>query len=148
MPACSPACTRLQKSASKYSGYLRNAAASAEPVSTSVLISFRSFATAGLAAPLLTISNDCSSGTPAFIIVASWRVKSAMSFSVTLPPPPMRCFLTLVTRIPWRRRVALTTAWPPARISPRITLPALSLPSQRKVASLGLAAAAVAIPAP
>jgi hypothetical protein len=112
------------------------------------LISYSSFATAGFGAPLPTMSNDCSSGTPAFIIVASWRVKSVMSLSVTLPPRPTRCFLTLVTRMPWRRSVALTTASPPARISPRITLPALSLPSQAKVASFGpfAVAAAVAIP--
>src|SRR5688500_20408814 len=87
MPACSPACTRLQNSASKWSGYLRNAAASADPVSTSVLISISSFATAGFDAPFDTMSKDCSSGTPAFIMVASWRVKSVMSLSVTLPPP-------------------------------------------------------------
>jgi hypothetical protein len=72
-----------------------------------------------------------------------------MSFDVTLPPRPMRCFLTLVTRMPWRRSVALTTASPPARISPRMTLPALSLPSQRKVTSFEpFAAAAVAILTP
>src|SRR2546425_9440611 len=57
-PACSPACTRLQYSGSKYSGYLRNAAASDEPVSTSVLISSSSFCTAGLEAPLPTMSRS------------------------------------------------------------------------------------------
>ena len=34
--------------------------------------------------PRATMSNACSSGTPAFSIVASWRVKNVMSFSVTL----------------------------------------------------------------
>jgi hypothetical protein len=125
---------------------LRKAAASAAPVSTSVLMSLRSFATAGFEAPFMTISKDWSKGTPAFIIVASWRVKSAMSLAETLPPHFPRCFLTLVTRMPWRRSVALTTAWPPARISPRITLPALSLPSQTKVISFAFTAVALAIP--
>jgi len=35
----------------------------------------------GFAWPLPTMSNDCSSGTPAFIIVASWRVNSVRSLS-------------------------------------------------------------------
>ena len=43
--------------------------------------------TAGLLCPLPTMSKACSSGTPDFIIVASWRVKSVMSLSVILPPP-------------------------------------------------------------
>ena len=34
----------------------------------------------GLVLPRATMSNDWISGTPAFIIVASWRVKMAMSF--------------------------------------------------------------------
>ena len=41
------------------------------------------------------ISNDCSSGTPAFSIVASWRVKNVMSFSPTLLPPRNVCRLIL-----------------------------------------------------
>jgi hypothetical protein len=39
--------------------------------------------------------------------------------------------------MPWRRRLALTTASPPARISPRTTLPLRSLPSHSKIASFG-----------
>jgi hypothetical protein len=52
-PACSPAATRLQYRASKYSGYLRNACDSELPVSTSALMSSSSLATArvGVAAP-------------------------------------------------------------------------------------------------
>jgi hypothetical protein len=41
------------------------------------------------------MSNDCSSGTPAFIIVASCRVKSAMSLPPIDPPPPRFCFFQL-----------------------------------------------------
>ncbi len=45
--------------------------------------------------PRATMSKDCSSGTPAFIIVASWRVKNVMSFSVTFLPPRKRLPLEL-----------------------------------------------------
>ena len=83
------------------------------------------------------MSKDCSSGTPDFIIVASWRVNRVMSFSVILPPPLKDCFLILSGRIPWRRSVVLTTVSVIARISPRTALPALSLPSQAKTDSLG-----------
>src|SRR5450830_2189341 len=38
--------------------------------------------------------------------------------------------------MPWRRKVTLTTASPPARSSPRTVLPVLSLPSQAKTDSL------------
>jgi hypothetical protein len=72
----------------------------------------------------------CSSGTPAFIITASWRVKSVMSFSVIFLPPRCRTFLTEVTWMPWRRRLAATAASPGARVSPFTTLPVLSLPIQ------------------
>ena len=82
------------------------------------------------------MSNDCSSGTPAFIIVDSWRVKIAMSFCLIDLPPLMRRFFTLLTMMPWRRRLALTMASPPARISPRTILPFLSLPSHSKTMSL------------
>jgi hypothetical protein len=47
-----------------------------------------------VAAP--TISNACSSGTPAFIMVASWRVKKAMSLGLIFLPERMRRFLILV----------------------------------------------------
>jgi hypothetical protein len=82
------------------------------------------------------MSNDWISGTPARIIVASWRVKIAMSFCLIALAAAQRRFLTLVTRMPWRRRLALTTASPPARISPRTILPFLSLPSHSKTNSL------------
>ena len=51
-------------------------------------MSSSSLPTEGLAWPLPTMSKACSSGTPAFIIIASWRVKSVMSFSVILAARP------------------------------------------------------------
>ena len=130
MPACSPAPTRLQNSGSKYSGNLRKAWFRLVPVSTSPRMSWISLDTDGFAWPLATMSKDCSSGTPAFIIVASWRVNRVMSLSVIFLPLRSDRFLTLVTRMPWRRSVALTTFSPLARSSPRTCLPLRSRPSQ------------------
>ncbi len=53
----------------------------------SALMSSTSFCIAGLSWPLPTISKDCTSGMPAVSMVASWRLKIAMSSGVTLPPP-------------------------------------------------------------
>ena len=91
-------------------------------------MSSSSLPTDALLWPLPTMSKACSSGTPAFIITASWRVKIVMSFSVILEPPRCDTFFTLETWMPWRRSVAITTCSPPARTSPFTILPVLSLP--------------------
>ncbi len=44
--------------------------------------------------PRATMSNACSSGTPARSMVASWRVKKVTSFSPTRRPPRNVCRLT------------------------------------------------------
>ena len=63
--------------------------------------------------------------------VGSHVKKYKVGESVILPfLAKVLCFLTLVTVMPWRRSVALTKESPAARISPLITLPFLSLPSQ------------------
>ncbi len=111
-------------------------------------MSISSRATAALLWPLPTMSKACSSGTPDFIMVASWRVNSVMSLSVMLPPRPSFCFLISSTLMPWRRSVALTWASPVALISPRTVLLLLSLPTQVKLNSLmsdAFLAAAVAV---
>ena len=82
------------------------------------------------------MSNDCISGTPAFSIVDSCRVKSARSLCVILRPRENDCFLILLTMTPRRRSDAATTDSPPARISPLTTRPFLSRPSQWKTDSL------------
>ena len=69
MPPASPASTRLQYSASKYSGCLRKAADRLVPVSTSVRMSLSSRVMRGLVLPRPTMSNAWISGTPARIIV-------------------------------------------------------------------------------
>src|SRR5256714_8633089 len=144
LPA-SPASTRLQYSESKYSGCLRNAAERLVPVSTSLRMSVSRRVTLGLVLPRATMSNDWIKGTPARIITASCRVKMAMSFCLIDLPPLRRRFLTLVIRMPCRRKLALTMASPPARISPRTSLPFLSLPSHSKTSSLMLCFAATAV---
>ena len=49
----------------------------------------------GFVLPAPTMSKACSSGTPAFIIVASWRVKMAMSFCLIDLPPLQPALLDL-----------------------------------------------------
>jgi hypothetical protein len=63
-----------------------------EPVSTSVRMSLSRRASAGCREPLMAMSKACSSGTPDFIMVASWRVNSAMSLSEMRPPRAIFCF--------------------------------------------------------
>src|SRR6185369_13387692 len=103
-------------------------------------MSSRSLPTEGLEWPRPTMSKACSSGTPAFIITASWRVKMVMSLSVIFLPPPVRTFLIDWTWMPWRRRFAATADSPAARLSPLITFPVLSLPVQEKLYCLTSAA--------
>ena len=83
------------------------------------------------------MSKDCTSGTPAFIIVASCRVKIAMSIGlIFLPPPPKRgfgFFLTVLGLIPWRRSCALAIARLTDSISPLVARPCLSVPCQVKM---------------
>ena len=136
MPAVSPALTRLQYSASNCAGCSRKACDRLEPASTRPLISIISRAKRGLRWPRATISNACSSGTPAFSIVASWRVKNVMSFSLTLPPPRKVCRLSFLMRMPCRRKLEVTTVSDAALISPRTLRLLRSMPSQRYVYSL------------
>ena len=129
IPAASPASTKLQYRLSKYSGNLRKAADSDVPVSTSVRMSLSSLVTLGFGLPRPTMSKACSRGTPAFIMVANWRVKIAMSLGLIDLPERMRRFLIFEGKTPWRLSDAITWFSPAARISPRTTLPLRSLPS-------------------
>ncbi|MCY1312240.1 hypothetical protein D9M70_626450 [compost metagenome] len=79
------------------------------------------------------MSNACNSGTPAFIMVAIWRVKRAISSGLMRLPllnievDFLRTFCGLM---PCLRSCALTSAglWPVS--SPLIFVPLRSLPSQ------------------
>jgi hypothetical protein len=79
VPADSPAPTREQNSWSKWRGYLARDRARPEPAATSFLIVVTSSFIDGFSRPSVTMSKLCTRGTPAFIMVASWRVNTAMS---------------------------------------------------------------------
>ena len=136
VPEASPAATRLQYSVSKWPGCSRNACDMDEPASILFLMSIMRREKRALLWPRATISNDCRRGTPAFSIVASWRVKNVMSFSLTLRPPRNVCRLILTMRMPWRRRLVVTTVSDAAFDSPRTWRLLRSMPSQRNVNSL------------
>ena len=76
-------------------------------------------------------------------MVASWRLKIAMSPGVILPPllnSPL-CLRSFVGTMFCRRRSARAACSFTARIFPRILWPFLSLPSQLNGVSLGAATA-------
>src|SRR5512143_90565 len=117
-----------------------------EPPSMRLLMSIINRENRALLWPRATISNDCSSGTPARSIVASCRVKKVMSRSLTERPPRNDWRLILVTRMPCRRRFVRTTVSDAAFASPRTCRLLRSAPSQRYVYSLtSLRCAVVAV---
>ncbi len=117
---------------------MRKAPLSEVPVSTSLRTSLSRRVTLGFGLPRPTMSKACSSGTPAFIMVASWRVKIEMSLGRIDRPPDIRRFLTLSGTMPWRRSAVMTRLSLAARVSPRTALPPRSLPSHSKTYSLTL----------
>src|SRR5690242_16212685 len=92
------------------------------------------------------MSNDCTSGMPADIIVASCREKMAMSPAVTLPclRNSMLCLRTRVGTTPWRRSSVRTAASLVETTLPLTFLPVRSVPSHVKGAWVA-AAVAVAV---
>src|SRR5688572_19402988 len=142
-PACSPAATRLTNRSSKCNGCLPSASASDVPPSTSDLIARMSFCIAGFSCPAPTMSNDCTSGMPAVIIVASCREKMAISPGVTLPclRNSMLCLRTRVGTTPWRRSSERTAASLVETTLPLTLLPVRSVPSHVKGAWVAVAVA-------
>ena len=133
-PDCSPDSTKEQKRLSKYWGYFFRAPAKVFPPSTSPLIPNTTSRMAGFSRPSATISKPCTNGTPAFIIVANWRVKIVISSVVTFFfINPSRIFLRF-SRIflmvtPCFRKVTLAKAMLRAGNSPLIFAPLRSTPS-------------------
>src|SRR5262245_4787372 len=109
----------------------------------SLLIARMSFCIAGFSCPAPTMSNDCTSGMPAVIIVASWREKIAMSAGVTLPclRNSMLCLRTRVGTTPCRRSSERTAASLVETTLPLTFLPVRSVPSQLKGAWVAVAVA-------
>ena len=135
IPADSPAATKLQYSGLNWFGYLRNAVLMDEPVSMSIRKSLISLLRLGLGLPWPTMSKDCSKGTPAFIMVANWRVKVATSLGLMDCAQPMRRFLIFLGVIPWRRSMARTKVSAVARVSPLTIRPLRSRPCHSKTDS-------------
>ena len=134
-PDCSPASTKLQNKSSKCSGFFRIELAKLLPPSTSDLMSMIRSRRLALSSPSATISNAETKGTPAFIMVANWRLKIAMSPGVILdrlaPPIPNRgsdFFLTFGLVTPCLRSSALIRAMLVPIISPLALLPFRSRP--------------------
>src|SRR5687767_13084093 len=102
-----------------------------------------SFCMAGFSCPAPTMSNDCTSGMPAVIIVASWREKIAMSPGVTRPclRNSMLCLRTRVGTTPWRRSSVRTAASLVDTTLPLTFLPVLSVPSHVNGACVAVAVA-------
>src|SRR5688572_21573172 len=89
------------------------------------------------------MSNDCTSGMPACIIVASCRENRAMSPAVTLPclRNSMLCLRTRVGTTPWRRNSVRTAASLVETTLPLTFLPVRSVPSHVNGAWVALAVA-------
>src|SRR5262245_35944562 len=89
------------------------------------------------------MSNDCTSGMPAVIIVASWREKMAISAGVTLPclRNSMLCLRTRVGTTPWRRSSERTAASLVETTLPLTFLPVRSVPSHVNGAWVAVAVA-------
>ena len=137
IPAASPAATRLQYSGLKWAGCRRKAALREVPVSTSARMSSSTLAMRGLAWPRPRASKLCSKGTPACSMVASCRVKSAMSPGLIDAPGVGRCRVTCEFCTPWRRSMAMTWFSPRARIWPRTGWPCVLMPCHSKMSSRG-----------
>ena len=92
----------------------------------------------GFLLPLAMISIELTIGTPAFIIVASWRLNTAMSSGLTrlpaaAPNSGLPLGLTTLGVMPWRRNSARSMLAFLACCSPFILVPRLSMPSQRNM---------------
>src|SRR5690554_309309 len=131
-PDCSPESTRLQNRSSKYRGCFAKEDAKVLPEATSFLISVISFVKLGLLLPSAMMSNAWTMGTPELIIVASWRVKKAISRGLIFfarEPNSEDFLLILVTRMPCLRNCALISAALVPCSSPDTLTPLRSLPS-------------------
>ncbi len=133
-PDCSPDSTSEQKRLSKYCGYLRSAPAKVLPPSTSFFKPRTTSRIEGFSKPSATISKPCTNGTPAFIMVASCRVKMVISSVVTFfLNSPSRIFLRFSRIVlmvtPCLRKVTFANAIFRAGSSPLILTPLRSTPS-------------------
>ena len=139
----------MRNSSSNCTGCLLSASYSDEPLSISARTELTSVVMRGFLLPLAMISIELTIGTPAFIIVASWRLNTAMSSGLMRLPaaPPnsgLPLGLTTFGVMPWRRSSARSMFAFLACCSPFILVPRLSVPSQTNTSS-GLARRTAAV---
>src|SRR6185503_11967603 len=143
-PQASPAATMLRNRSSNTPLCLPSASDSVEPASTSRVVSEMILPNDGLLACLARMSRHCTSGRPAEIMVANWRVKIARSFVVT-PGPPILGIDTPpvfgrndVTRMRFLRSISSASSCRPDSISPVWASPASVRPFHTNTAMVVL----------
>jgi len=124
-------------------GCLPRASANVEPLSTSSFTLTSTFLNEGFSCWAPRMSRHCTRGSPASIMVANWRVKTASSFWVTFFSPRPGIFIStlsplffrmLVGAICSRRSCARTNASFGASSSPETFAPPRFLPSHANFA--------------
>src|ERR1051326_1115220 len=143
-PPASPAATMLRNRSSNTFRCFPSASESVEPASTSRVVSVMTRPNDGLLDCLARMSRHCTSGRPAEIMVANWRVKIARSFVETPEPPnlgsekPAPFGLSEVTRMRFLRRISSASSWRPTSISPVCASPARVRPFHTNIATIVL----------
>src|SRR6185436_10815298 len=149
-PPASPAATMLRNRSSNTPRCLPSASLSVEPASTSRVVSVMILPNDGLLACFARMSRHCTSGRPAEIMVANWRVKIARSFVVTPGPPilgidmPPAFGRSDVTRMRFLRRTSSASSCRPDSISPVWASPASVRPFHTNTAMVVLRSGRVA----
>src|SRR6267143_2452824 len=149
MPPISPAAISSTNSVSKTFGWSLSESARVEPDSTFTFTLVSTSRKARLSSWLARMSRHCTSGRPASIIVANWRVKMMMSFW-EIPPMPgslkVSCdflrILTFCSAI--ARKRCWTEASSAASIWPFFTSPVLVFPSHVQMGIFRCAGCALA----
>ena len=137
MPPTSPAATRFTYSRSNTFGCLPSASENVEPLSTSPLIVWITFLKPAFSCCVPRMSRHCTSGRPASIIVANWRVKMTRSRIETpfcrngkISESSLGLGFTVVGVMACERRVAIAASTPSATITPFFESPSRVLPTQ------------------
>src|SRR5262245_61223588 len=143
-PPASPAATMLRNRSSNTFLCLPSASDSVEPASTSRVVSEMILPNDGLLACLARMSRHCTSGRPAEIMVANWRVKIARSLVLTPEPPnlgrlgPPAFGRSDVTRMRFLRSSSSASSCRPTSISPVWASPASVRPFHTNTAMVVL----------
>src|SRR5262249_52438878 len=143
-PPASPAATMLRNRSSNTTLCLPSASERVEPDSTSRVTSEITRPNDSLLDCFARMSRHCTSGRPAEIMVANWRVKIARSLVLTPPPPnlgspaPADFGRSDVTRIRFLRSSSSASSCRPTSISPVWASPARVRPFHTNTAMVVL----------